>query len=63
MLTDKQTLNVFALGTVSQAHDTGSTSGFGGQARYSYRSRTWNLNGHLEHYDPTFRMDTVFSIA
>jgi hypothetical protein len=57
----RQTLNVFALESFSRAPgaDT-SNAGFGSQVRYSYNSRTWNFTGHVEHYDPTFQMDTAF---
>ena len=62
--TANQTVNVFALESFSDTPrttgSTGSRAGFGGQAGYSYSSRTWNFGSHLEHYDREFQMDTAF---
>jgi hypothetical protein len=60
-VTDTQRVNVFALETVSRRpNDPQSKSGFGGQVRYSYNTKPWTAEGHLEHYDRDFQMDTAF---
>jgi Domain of unknown function (DUF5916)/Carbohydrate family 9 binding domain-like len=62
--TSNQSVNLFALESVSHRPDrpdqAGSASGFGGQARYSYNTRRWVFASHLEHYDTGFQMDTAF---
>jgi hypothetical protein len=60
--TSNQTLNLFGLESIShRPGEAGSTSGFGGQARYSYnKGRRWGVSTHLEHYDTGFQMDTAF---
>jgi hypothetical protein len=59
--TPNQNLTVLALESFSSAAGaTRGASGFGGQVRYFYNSRTANFGGHLEHYDRAFQMDTAF---
>jgi hypothetical protein len=60
-VTDTQRLNVFALESVSRGQtDPKSRAGFGTQVRYSYNTKPWTAEGHLEHYDRDFQMDTAF---
>jgi hypothetical protein len=59
--TPSQTITAFALEAVSRAPGSDdSASGFGSQVRYSYSSKKSNFEGHLEHYDREFQMDTAF---
>jgi hypothetical protein len=59
--TQNQAFTLVALESASHApEDAASTSGFGGQVRYSYNTKRWAFASHLEHYDPTFQMDTAF---
>jgi hypothetical protein len=59
--TANQTVSVYALESFSTAPGADrTTAGFGGQAQYSYSSKTWNFGGHLEHFDRPFQMDTAF---
>jgi hypothetical protein len=59
--TPSQTVTLFALESTShRPGEEGSASGFGGQARYSYNTQRWGASGHVEHYDPSFQMDTAF---
>jgi hypothetical protein len=60
-VTPNQRLNVFALESFTQAPGAlDSASGLGTQVRYSFDSQAWNVQGHLEHYDRGFQMDTAF---
>ena len=59
--TPNQSVKLFALESIShRAGQDGSTSGFGGQARYNYQTKRWGFGSHLEHYDTGFQMDTAF---
>jgi hypothetical protein len=59
--TSSQKVNLLALESISHRPDqTGTVSGFGGQARYSYNTQRWAFMSHLEHYDTGFQMDTAF---
>jgi hypothetical protein len=60
-LSDTQTLTAFALQSFTQDGGiAGSRHGFGGQTRYTYETRTFTTQWHLEHYDTDFQMDTAF---
>ena len=60
-LSDTQTLTMFGLGSMTKEPErAGSRSGFGGQARYTYETRAWVAQTHVEHYDRAFQMDTAF---
>jgi hypothetical protein len=60
-LSPHQTVNMFALQSFTHtADDARARGGFGGQAAYSYDTRTWSFNARAEHYDTGFRMDTAF---
>jgi hypothetical protein len=60
-LSDTQQLTLFGLGSMTQAPgSSGTRSGFGGQARYTYETRALVAQTHFEHYDRAFQMDTAF---
>jgi hypothetical protein len=60
-LSDTQTLTAFALQSFTRpGGEPGSHSGFGTQTRYTYETRRFTTQWHLEHYDTDFQMDTAF---
>jgi hypothetical protein len=59
-LTDAQTVTVFALQSFTRDRGQGSRAGFGTQTRYTYETRKFTTQWHVEHYDTDFQMDTAF---